>query len=263
MKLTRFKYIILLLPLFSGALHSFGQRRGFDNLTWFDDRKLHFGFYLGLTTMDYRLTNYNNVYDNPVFADAALRAKAQAIYGAQTNFAANISKILPGFTVGGVVNARLGRDLDLRFTPGMSLGDRLFHFYNPSVLDPTITGENPATYLRIKSTYIDLPMGIRYKALRHRNVRPYIYAGGAYRIDLAATNKQDGVVHVKKYGKYAETALGLDSYLEYFRFTVEFRFSYGLDNLIKHDVSTDHIPYYGYVFKEVNSNLFTLIFYFE
>ena len=49
---------------------------------------------------------------------------------------------------------------------------------------------------------------------------------------------------------------------EYFRFTAEFRFSYGLNNLIRHDI-TNPLPYYGYIFKELNSNLFTLIFYFE
>ena len=89
-----------------------------------------------------------------------------------------------------------------------------------------------------------------------------VYSGLAYRIDLENKRISESVVHLNKTGSYAEVALGLDSYLEYFRFTAEFRFSYGLTNLIRHD-TTAPLPIYGYIFKELNSNIFTLIFYFE
>jgi Outer membrane protein beta-barrel domain len=263
LKLTGIKYSLLLLPLLMGGYNSVGQRRGFDNLTHFDDRNLHFGFYLGLNTMDYRLKNYKDVAENPVFRDnPLLLANTISRYGGKTSLAAEIYNIMPGFTVGGVVNSRLGRDFDLRFTPGMSLGNRHFKLIgidNPSV-DP---GIDLKTYLFIPSAYLDLPIGIRYKGFRHRNLRPYVYTGAAFRQDLESQKRiTEGVVHLKKSGGYAEVALGLDSYLEYFRFTAEFRFSYGLNNLIRHD-TTIPIPYYGYMFKELNSNLFTLIFYFE
>ncbi len=263
MKLSGLKYLLFLLPLFVGAYKSLGQRKGFDNLTYFDDRKLHFGFYLGLNTMDYRLKNYKDVADNPVFKDnPQLLANTIERYGGKSSLAAEIYTIMPGFTVGGVVNARLGRDIDLRFTPGMSLGNRHFKLLgieNP-IVDP---GIDLKTYLYIPSAYLDLPVGIRYKGFRHHNLRPYIYTGAAFRQDLESQKRiSEGVVHLKKSGPYAEVALGLDSYLEYFRFTAEFRFSYGLNNLIRHDI-TNPLPYYGYIFKELNSNLFTLIFYFE
>lgn len=252
-----------MLPLIAGALHTFGQRKGFDNLTHFDDRKLHFGFYLGINTMDYRITNYKNVYDNPVFAQhPELVPRAQSVYGLKNSFAAEVYQIMPGFSVGGVVNARLGRDFDLRFTPGMSLGNRHFKYIGIDPVSQT-PGVNQPTYLFTPSAYVDLPVGIRYKGFRHRNLRPYIYAGAAYRQDLENKRISESVVHLKKGGGYAELSLGLDSYLEYFRFTAEFRFSYGLNNLIRHDADPINTPFYGYVFKELNSNIFTLIFYFE
>ncbi len=263
MNTAKIKYLLFLLPLIAVTFQGFSQRKGFDNLTHFDDRKLHFGFYLGMNTMDYRLTNYKNIYDNPVLKDPVLNAQAQAVYGTKNSFAAEIYQIMPGFTVGGVVNARLGRDFDLRFTPGMSLGNRRFKYLGieiPKTIDNLPT---PVNYLYTPSAYVDLPVGIRYKGFRHRNLRPYIYAGAAYRQDLENKSKSENVVHLKKSGQYAELALGLDSYLEYFRFTAEFRFSYGLNNLIRHDIGVEHIPYFGYMFKELNSNLFTLIFYFE
>jgi hypothetical protein len=248
-----------------GSVCTYGQRKSFDNLIFFDDRKLHFGFYLGLNTMDYRITNYKSVSENPVFnGNPQLLDKTLGYYGGKTSLGAEVYVIKPGFTVGGVVNTRLGRDFDLRFTPGMSLGERKFAYFNK--LDPSLvrnSGQDSSAYLSTPSYYIDLPLGIRYKGFRHYNLRPYIYGGAAYRHDLANKKISEKVVHLKRAGGYAEFALGLDSYLEFFRFTAEFRFSYGLNNLIRHDTDTENIPYYGYVFKELNSNIFTLIFYFE
>ncbi len=269
MNLFKLRYIILLLPLICSTFHAIGQRKGFDNLTWFDDRKLHFGFYLGLNTMDYRLSSYKSVYDNPVvIQQMALNNPAfkpdllKQIYQGKSSFAAEVYQIMPGFTVGGVINVRLGRDFDLRFTPGMSLGNRHFTYFNK--IDPSVyQGQDSTTYLSTPSAYVDIPFGIRYKGFRHRNLRPYIYTGVALRQDLENKRISESVVHLNKSGSFAEVGLGLDSYLEYFRFTAEFRFSYGFKNLIRHDTGPENIPYYGYIFKELNSNLFTLIFYFE
>jgi hypothetical protein len=116
------------------------------------------------------------------------------------------------------------------------------------------------------SAYIDFPVGFRYKGFRSGNLRPYIYGGAAYRRDLESKRISETVVHLKRNGYYAEVAFGLDTYFPFFKFTSEFRFSYGLNNLIKHDANlTDAtpLPIYGYVFKELNSNMFSLIFYFE
>ena len=268
LNLDKLKYFVVILTLFVGSVHAFGQRKGVNNLTFFDDRPLHFGFYLGLNTMDYRITNYNNVYDNPVFNNkpSEFKVNADEYYGNKESFAAEVYTILPGFTVGGVVNYRLTRDFDLRFTPGMSLGSRSFKYFielKKKLVDQS-SGMDEKTYLTTPSAYVDLPIGIRYKGFRHYNTRPYVYLGAAYRQDLENKRITESVVHLKKNGGYAEIGLGIDSYLEYFRFTAEFRFSYGLNSLIRHDSDSDKpIPYYGFIFKELNSNIFTLIFYFE
>jgi len=251
----------------AGSVRTFGQLRNFENLTHFDDRKFHFGFYLGLNTMDYRMSNYNNVADNPVFINnPALLSNTKALYGGRTSLGVKNGTPMPGFTVGGVVNVRVNRDLDFRFTPGMSLGNKRLKYVGLPVLPQaggTITsGSDTLIYLSTPSAYIDFPLGFRYKGFRHHNLRPYVYSGVAYRIDLENKRISESVVHLNKTGQYAEVAFGLDSYLEYFRFTAEFRFSYGLTNLIRHD-TTAPIPYYGYIFKALNSNIFTLIFYFE
>lgn len=267
MNFLKLKYAVVILSLFVGSVRSLAQLRDVNNLTHFDDRKFHFGFYLGLNTMDYRITNYNSVYDNPVFtAHPELKTDASNYYGGKNSFAANIYTISPGFTVGGVLNFRIDRDFDLRFTPGMSLGSRSFKYFIP--ISPEVVRLSPGmdenTYLTTPSSYVDLPVGIRYKGFRYFNSRPFIYLGMAYRQDLENKRISESVVHLKKSGGYAEIGLGIDSYLEYFRFTAEFRFSYGLNNLIRHDTDQEKpIPYYGFIFKKLDSNIFTLIFYFE
>ena len=222
--------------------------------------------------MDYRMAHYNNVYDNPIFQTPAgqlIRQNAEdGGFYQKTSFRAEVYPPSPGFTVGGVANLRLGRDFDLRFTPGMSLGNRHLIYsipINPAVISQ-IEGSDSTSYLSTPSAYVDIPVGIRYKGFRNYNLRPYVYLGGAYRRDLENKRISESVIHLKKDGFYAEIALGLDSYLEYFRFTGELKFSYGLNNIIRHD--TDPLkaystPYYGYIFKELNSNILTLIFYFE
>ncbi len=248
----------------------FAQRKGADNLLYFDDRPFHFGFYLGLNTMDYRLSHYDDVYNNPVFQNpenSYIRQNAEeGNFYERTKFRAEVYPPSPGFSVGGVANIRLGRDFDLRFTPGMSLGSRKLVYtipINKAVIEQS-DAPDENTYATTPSAYIDIPVGIRYKGFRHYNMRPYVYLGGALRRDLENKRITESIVHLTKNGYYAEVALGLDSYLEYFRFTGELRFSYGLNNIIRHDTDLSRpIPYYGYILKSVNSNILSLIFYFE
>lgn len=263
-------YFLILITLLTVNNLAFSQRKGVDNLWYFDDRPLHFGFYLGVNTMDYRMSHYEDVYSNPIFQNpdnTLIRQFAEeGNYYPNTKFRAAVYPLAPGFSVGGVANLRLNRDLDLRFTPGMSLGSRQLIYtidINQAVY-AQIKGSDDKSYRTIPSAYVDLPVGIRYKGFRHKNIRPYVYLGGALRKDLENKRISEGIIHLNKNGYYAEIALGLDSYLQYFRFTGEFRFSYGLNNIIRHDADPSKtIPYYGYIFKSLNSNIFTLLFYFE
>ena len=262
------KYLLILISFIAGSDLIFAQRKGFDNLIHFDDRPLHFGFFLGLNTMDYRFSHYDNVYENPIFLENSFirQTAEEGNFYEKTRFRAEVYPLTPGFTVGGVANFRLNRDIDLRFTPGMSLGSRrLIYSIN---LNPVVIGQidksDESAYKTTPSAYVDIPFGIRYKGFRHYNIRPYIYLGGAFRRDLENKRISESAIHLKKNSTYAEIALGLDSYLEYFRFTGELKFSYGLNNIIRHDTDNSKpIPYYGYIFKEVNSNILTLILYFE
>ncbi len=244
-----------------------------ENLSRFDDRPLHFGFYLGINSMDYRFSHYDNVYQNPVFVqNPTLSQDIEKYYNGVHSYRVECYPPKLGFTVGGVINLRVEKNIDLRFTPGMSLGNRLIKFtdnIDQQIKDPAVGGRLYGTtttyekYLTTPSAYIDVPLGLRYKGNRFGNLRPYIYGGGAFRRDLENKRISESAFHLSKNGYYAEAALGIDSYFPYFRFTGEFKFSYGLNNIINHDVDLTNAPVYGYILKDLHSNVFTLIFFFE
>jgi|GEM_PF-95599 len=246
-----------------------------ENLSRFDDRPLHFGFYLGLNTMDYRFTHYDDVFQNPVFnQNPTLTQMAEPFYKGVHSFKVESYPLKPGFTVGGVINLRMNKVIDFRFTPGMTLGSRQLKY--TANIDSFIKRQDVGAklypglayeqYMTTPSAYIDLPVGFRYKGYRTGNLRPYIYLGAAYRRDLESKRISESVLHLNRNGYYAEVAFGLDTYFPYFRFTGEFKYSCGLNNLVRHDAdvnSSNPLPYYGYILKSLKSNIFTLIFYFE
>ncbi len=263
--------LVLLMTVAGNPL--FAQLTKDQNLSRFDERLLHFGFYLGVNAMDYRFSHYENVNQNPVMTDPALAAYSEKFYNGVHSYRAEVYPLNAGFTVGGVVSLRVNDVVDLRCTPGMSLGskqlkftDNIAQYINSDVGKPIYPGSTYERYVTTPSAYIDFPVGFRYKGFRSGNLRPYIYGGAAFRRDLESKRISESVVHLKRNGYYAEVAFGLDTYFPFFKFTSEFRFSYGLNNLVKHDANLTDVtplPIYGYVFKELNSNIFTLIFYFE
>jgi len=272
MRYGKFIVVIFTLLLLVGAVNPLSAQLTKDeNLSRFDDRPLHFGFYLGINTMDYRLAHYTDVLQNPVFVqNPGLDQLAEPYYQGVHSYRVETYPLKPGFTVGGVVNLRINKVVDLRSNPGMSLGSRQMKFtenidqyiQRPDIGGRLYPGLTYDRYLTMPSAYIDIPIGFRYKGFRDGNLRPYIYGGFAFRRDLENKRISESVVHLKRNGYYAEIAFGLDTYFPFFRFTSEFKFSYGLNNLIKND-TTEPAPYYGYILKNLNSNLFTLLFYFE
>jgi hypothetical protein len=265
----------IFLLLLSGAVNPLAAQLTKDeNLSRYDERPIHFGFYLGINTMDYRFTHFGNVYENPVLNDPVLAEKAASYYNGVNQYYVECYPLNPGFTVGGVLNLRMNTVIDFRCTPGMSLGSRQLKFsdnIDPYIRDQKVGGRlysglNYDRYMTTPSAYIDLPVGFRYKGSRFGNLRPYIYGGAAYRRDLESKRISESVIHLKRNGYYAEIGFGLDTYFPYFRFTSEFKFSYGLNNILMHDAdisSATPLPYYGYMLKELNSNIFTLIVFFE
>jgi len=242
----------------------FAQKQKVNHMTTFDDKLIHFGFTLGLNTMDLATVHYKAIGENPDFpqqSDIFYFNEEEEITGSD-KLRADISSLIPGFTVGIVSSLRLSRDFNLRFLPGLSFGERQLVF-NKKVIDANTLSYQSALYsYSIKSTYLDFPLLIKYKARRINNNRPYVIFGTAYRQDISRTGKDD-LVKLTNGGFYAELGAGWDHYFAFFRFSVEAKFSFGLNNQLGSTPGPNQRQYYSQAFKSLKSNIFTLCFHFE
>ena len=206
-------YKIALILLLSQNL--FAQRYNVPlNLPNYDNKPIHFGFLIGLNTLDFKLTPVSNVEDE-LFVIQSQNQK--------------------GFNLGVVSNTRLGNNLDFRFIPTLSLAERrIFYTLNDNTV---LTDENK----KIESTFIEFPVSIKYKSSRYNNGRAYIMTGLKYSLDLASQRNIDDegleIVKIKKDDFLYEIGLGLDFYLPYFKFSPELKANFGLTNLVVNDGS--------------------------
>jgi hypothetical protein len=252
------KNIILSIFLLLIVASAFAQQQKVNYLTTFDDKTLHFGFTLGVNTLDFAVINYNPIGDNPSFSPKYWQLDKQQI-SYTSSVRSDVQELVPGFTVGIISSLRLSRYLNLRFLPGLSFGERKLA-YNVDVWDTY--NDNSATYYSIKSTFLDFPLLIKYKARRINNDRPYVIFGTAYRRDISRTAQED-LVALKKDGFYAELGAGWDHYFLFFRFSIEAKVSLGLNDILGPAPSETQRQYYSQSIKSLRSNIFTLSFHFE
>lgn len=257
-RIVRKDFLILLLLIVVRI--GYAQNARVKYLTTFDDKRIHFGFTLGLNSLDFDIDHYTPIGTNPRFEPKEWPGDPMQVTATDT-VRADVSRNIGGFTVGIITSLRLARDLDLRFLPGLSFGERKL-IYNVPVIDNLREGYSYDNYeYSIKSTYLDFPFLIKYKALRINNNRPYVVFGLAYRQDISRSSKED-LVRLKNGGFYAEAGAGWDTYFLFFRFSVEAKVSIGLNNQLA-DAPETQRQYYNHAIRKLTSNIFTLSFHFE
>jgi hypothetical protein len=255
------KRFILIGILGIFCLSSFAQRQLLKNLTTFDDKRLHFGFSLGINALDFEIEHWNPIGANPKTWDESGRFITEKVISVDsTNIVrGDVKKLIPGFTVGIVTNLRLNEYFDLRFLPGLSFGERKI-YYNIPVHD--INNSETSEYYSIKSTFLDFPLLVKYKSKRMNNQRPYVIAGPAYRVDISKTGEED-LVRLKPGNWYVEAGIGWDSYLQFFRLSTELKFSFGLNDILDKGPKSTQLQVYTNSVSSMTSNIFTLSFHFE
>jgi hypothetical protein len=205
------KRFSLFLSLFFLSTSIYSQRNNtkISNLQNFDQKKIHFGYYIGLNNYNYKLDYLNNP---------------------NSNERINIENSF-GFSVGLIGDLKLRKNLNLRFEPGLKTNKL-------NVLYPNDEER------KIKSTYIQLPLLLKYSAKRYNNIRPYVLGGLSTSFNLSSNqdNPQDNasnVFRVKTNTFYYELGFGIDFYLQYFKFSPSIRGVFSLKNeLIPDNTST-------------------------
>lgn len=188
---------------------------GVPNLLKYDKRPFHFGFSLGYNLFDYRISSKPDLSEY----DSLMVVNTHA---------------MSGFSLGIVTNLRLGKYFDLRFVPGLSFGDRYINY--------TIrysSGNELVTAKDLESVYLDLPIMFKYKSSRMlNNIRAYVLAGGQYTFDMISAKKKkapdngDVVLKLNPHDVQAQVGVGFDFYCTYFKFTTEFKMSFGFLNML-------------------------------
>lgn len=228
----------------------FAQQNKPLNLKNYDNEPYHFGFILGYNQMSYSFKYVDdfsliqhNASEYPNTADQNYNVNA-------TYYTRSVeSKPQPGFTVGIVGNLRLNRYFDLRLIPSLSFGTRTitYQIYKQMPVGSTTQSLDFTQNKSIFSTFVELPLQVKYKSKRLNNIAGYIIAGGNFKFDLASqkksqvdvtdvnTGKQITVVDnikVKKTDLALELGAGFDFYNAYFKMGVEIKMSFGMLNIL-------------------------------
>ena len=225
--------VLLLLPL--GAV---AQERKVQNKPYIDYRRLHYGFFVGMHVQDMEFVNNGFVTES-----------GEAWY-------ADVAQYNPGFSVGVLADLRLGEHFSLRAIPTMHFGQ------NNIVFREQNSGE--LSRQSVKTTYIALPLHVKFAAERFNNYRPYITAGVDPMLNL--TVKKQKQLLLKKFDLMLEFGLGCDFYLPFFKLIPEVKFAFSLLDVLqknRKDLLDANLLKFTQSVDKVTSKMIIISFYFE
>lgn len=209
------------------------------NRPYADLKKLHFGFSVGFQFQDLKLQNNGFVTESGEAWFAEVPAHS------------------PGFCVNVLADLRLSQFFNLRFSPGMYFGNKNVHFRDAA--NDVVETQN------VKSNYVVLPFDLKYSALRHRNLRPYLLGGVMGVFDVS--KKRSEQIALKNGDFMLSVGFGCDFYLPFFKFCPEVKFCFGLSDLLKRDRpdlsdDPDKLKFTNSLGR-VTSNMVVVTFFFE
>jgi len=209
------------------------------NRPYSDMRRWHLGFSVGIHTQDLGFTNNGFVTEN-----------GESWFAEQPSFS-------PGFCVNGLFDLRLNDYFNLRVSPGLYFGNRDIRFRE--------AGTGVEERQNIKSTFVVLPVDIKFSAVRYRNLRPYIVGGIMPAFDVS--KKRRDMLKLNTTDFYLTVGFGCDLYLPFFKLIPELKFCFGLMDVLRHDrPDLDDDPLqmkYTQSIKRAASKMVVLTFYFE
>jgi hypothetical protein len=232
-------HLLAFLLLFALApnLHAqkYSHKKIVQNLREFDKKKIHFGFNLGVNVGDFRLSS--------------------DIGSSDSLLGITVTK-QPGFNIGTVADYHILPELNLRFLFTLSFAQRDLQYTFRRGATTTSSQVKP-----IESTYLDFPLNLKYRSLRYNNFAAYVIGGGLYSLDLASkesTASGEVPVRIKRHTYSYQVGAGFDFFLEYFKFGLELKMSYGIGNINVPDRTIFSEP-----INDIQSKVFTISFLFE
>ena len=190
--------------------YAYSQREKVENLPTFDNRKLHYGFYLGINQNDFKLNLRNSVIQD---ADIIVESTS-------------------GFNVGLIADLRLHKNLNLRLEPGLVTNTKQIFFNHLNSKQDSIRDAS--------STFLHVPVLLKFSTDRYKNIRPYVLAGLSYDYNFSSNerNQDDnsaGQFRMKTHNFMYEVGVGIDIYLYFFKFSPSIRGVFAMNREIIDD----------------------------
>jgi len=186
-----FSVLIILFFFFNG----FSQKKGVkvENLQNFDNKKIHFGYFIGLNQYNFKID-----------------------YKTNPNYTTQVEEEL-GLNIGLIGDLKINEHLNLRFEPGLHTNKGALKFNERSKFT-----QYSDTLRTIKSTYIHLPLLLKFSSKRIDNFRPYLIGGISTSFNLSSNqnspeDNKNNVFRLKTNTLYYELGFGIDFYLQYFK----------------------------------------------
>lgn len=202
------KVFICLFVLVSSFVNA--QRERVENLPNFDKKKVHYGFYLGLNQNDFKLNLRNSNVQN---ADITVKPST-------------------GFNVGLIADLRLHKNFNLRLEPGLMTNSKTIFFNHLNTRRDSVRD--------ISSTFLHVPLILKFSTDRYKNIRPYILGGVSFDYNFTSNqNNQDdnsaGQFRMQTQNFMYEIGVGIDIYLYFFKFSPSIRGVFAINNEIRYD----------------------------
>lgn len=178
------------------------------NLPRFDQKPLHFGFFLGISQLDFAVQHA------PTWPTGIYHVVPQSS---------------PGYLVGIISDVRLSPFLNLRVNPTYVAGERTL------LIDGVdrATGVRAWYTRRVESSLVRLPVELKWKSERIGNHRWFVLGALHTTYDLGSKAKvvDDRLFKLQPVDYGFDLALGTDLYFEFFKLSPQLRWSFGLGNL--------------------------------
>ena len=180
------------------------------NIENFDKKKISWGYYLGYNSFDYKFLYREENPDN--HTDIQVTGEG-------------------GFNVGLIGDVRISNYINIRLEPGLSFTKR-------NLIFPGF--EEEKDFLReVKSTYIHIPLLVKFSTKRLNNFKPFIVGGFSTSFNLSSNedhpeDNESGQFRSIYNSLNYELGFGIDFYLFFFKFTPSIRGVFSLsDELVR------------------------------
>jgi hypothetical protein len=233
--LHRKKIIVICFISLLASLQSHAQRKSLYAVFQadYDERPLHYGFFLAGNSTRFN-HNYSEAFNTGTDSAFAITPKGA-----------------PGFGLGFIASYGISKYFDIRILPSAA-------FYERSINYHFVKGSTNTQ--RIESTFLELPVLIKYKSVRRGNVRMYMVGGVKPSIEIGSNKKErtkDRLV-TENMDLSMEYGIGFDLFYTFVKVSPELRFSHGIRNMLVKDTSP-----YSKGLDKLSSHTISLYLFFE